>query len=164
MESVINSSTGRNDFMRLLVAQLQHQDPLEPVPQHEFLAQLAQFSQLEGIERLNTNFESLLKTQTENQKSQTDGITQLNDNMSSLLQLQQVNQGASLVGQHVIYTDPKEKTDYTVLGNPIEKKRYTSKEAVSAVELIDGSLHLRIGKDEYIPMNHVYGIADPTVK
>ena len=38
-------------FLKLLITQLQNQDPLAPVGQHEFLQQLAQFSTVEGIEK-----------------------------------------------------------------------------------------------------------------
>ena len=55
----ITSSQGRDEFLRLLTAQLKHQDPLDPVPQHEFLAQLAQFSTLEGIENTNQTMAEL---------------------------------------------------------------------------------------------------------
>jgi flagellar basal-body rod modification protein FlgD len=45
------SNTPKDEFLRLLVAQLQHQDPLEPQSGAEFVAQLAQFAQLEvGME------------------------------------------------------------------------------------------------------------------
>lgn len=56
-----NANSGRNEFLQLLVTQLQNQDPLEPVQQTDFLQQLAQFSTLEGIEKLNTSFGDLLK-------------------------------------------------------------------------------------------------------
>ena len=60
----VSATEVRDDFMQLLVTQLRNQDPLEPVAQHEFLGQLAQFSTLEGIEKLNANFEDMLKLQT----------------------------------------------------------------------------------------------------
>ena len=41
---------GRDAFLTLLVTQLQHQDPLEPQADGEFLAQLAQFSSLEQLQ------------------------------------------------------------------------------------------------------------------
>ena len=75
-----NSQVGRDQFMQLLVTQLRNQDPLEPVNQQDFLGQLAQFSQLEGIERLNLNFAESLK-------------------------FQQLSQGGALVGSRVEYTN-----------------------------------------------------------
>ena len=47
-------------FIRLFLSQLQFQDPLEPVDNREFLAQLAQFSNLEQSRQLSQNSESLL--------------------------------------------------------------------------------------------------------
>lgn len=49
---------GQDEFMRLLIAQLEHQDPLEPTDNGEFIAQMAQFSSLEGITNLNSTVES----------------------------------------------------------------------------------------------------------
>jgi flagellar basal-body rod modification protein FlgD len=47
----------KDAFLQLLVLQMQNQDPLEPVDNSEMLAQLAQFSALEGQNNLNENFE-----------------------------------------------------------------------------------------------------------
>jgi len=41
------SALGKQDFLNLLMAQMQHQDPMEPMKDHEFVAQLATFSGLE---------------------------------------------------------------------------------------------------------------------
>lgn len=59
------SVQGRNTidqegFIKLFLSQLQFQDPLEPVDNREFLAQLAQFSNLEQSRQLSLNSESLL--------------------------------------------------------------------------------------------------------
>src|SRR3954466_7369533 len=41
------STLGKDDFLKLLVGQLQHQDPMEPANDTEFIGQMAQFPQLE---------------------------------------------------------------------------------------------------------------------
>ena len=48
---------GRDAFLRLLTVQLQNQDPLEPVKNEDFVAQLAQFSSLEQLTLINENIE-----------------------------------------------------------------------------------------------------------
>jgi flagellar hook assembly protein FlgD len=48
------------DYMKLLVTQLQNQNPLEPLDNNEMASQLAQFSQLEQLETMNNSFERAL--------------------------------------------------------------------------------------------------------
>jgi flagellar basal-body rod modification protein FlgD len=48
----------QEDFMKLLVAQMQNQDPLNPMNDQEMVAQMAQFSLLEQMEALNKSFVS----------------------------------------------------------------------------------------------------------
>ena len=48
------------DYMKLLVAQLQNQNPLEPLDNKDMTAQLAQFSQLQQLENMNTSFGRVL--------------------------------------------------------------------------------------------------------
>jgi flagellar basal-body rod modification protein FlgD len=53
-----NSSTqalGKDDFLKLLVTQLQNQDPMNPTDSTAFVAQLAQFSSLEQLSNVNDN-------------------------------------------------------------------------------------------------------------
>ncbi|MBQ7738759.1 MAG: flagellar hook assembly protein FlgD [Desulfovibrionaceae bacterium] len=65
------TSTGNNmdkeDFLLLLVTQFQYQDPLNPMEDQEFVAQMAQFSSLEQLMNLNTSMEGLTDA-TENQQ------------------------------------------------------------------------------------------------
>lgn len=72
----VTAQESQQQFLQLLVAQVQHQDPLEPLQQEDFIHQLAQFSTLEGIEKLNAQF-------------------------SDMLELQQLTDGAQLVGRDV---------------------------------------------------------------
>jgi len=76
----ITSQMGQQQFLQLLIAQLKNQDPMDPVSQEDSIAQLAQFSTLEGIEQLNANFSSMMK-------------------------LQQLSEGATLVGKNVEWLD-----------------------------------------------------------
>ena len=61
-----NSSTtglGESDFLNLLIAQLKNQDPLNPVKDTDFIAQLANFSSLQQMTSMNTNMSNLLAQQ-----------------------------------------------------------------------------------------------------
>ena len=48
------------DYMKLLVVQLQNQNPLEPLDNNEMASQLAQFSQLSQLETMNSSFSKAL--------------------------------------------------------------------------------------------------------
>ncbi len=74
----VGQDLNKDDFLKLLVAQLRAQDPLEPVKDQEFIGQLAQFSTLESITALNASFGDLLK-------------------------LQQLTAGADLIGRNISY-------------------------------------------------------------
>lgn len=54
-----SSALGQQDFLTLMLAQLKNQDPLQPMENGEFLAQLAQFSTVGGIEKVNDTLASL---------------------------------------------------------------------------------------------------------
>ena len=51
-----NSSLDKDAFLKLLVAQMQYQDPLEPTSNTEYMSQLAQFSSVEELQNLSTSF------------------------------------------------------------------------------------------------------------
>ncbi|MDB5312199.1 MAG: flagellar hook capping protein [Gemmataceae bacterium] len=73
------SSVSTDQFLQLLVAQLQNQDPLNPLKSTDFINQLATLNNVQGIQTLNASFSEMLK-------------------------LQQLTQGAGLIGKTVTYT------------------------------------------------------------
>lgn len=63
MEAISDIGTAndiRSSFMKLMVAQLQNQNPLEPLDNNEMASQLAQLSELQQLETLNSNFGQVL--------------------------------------------------------------------------------------------------------
>ncbi len=65
MNSVTTAASASDiqmDYMKLLVTQLQNQNPLEPLDNKDMAAQLAQFSQLQQMEGLNTSFGKVLES------------------------------------------------------------------------------------------------------
>ena len=69
-----------NAFLQLLVAQMQNQDPTEPMSDTEYIAQLASFSNVEQS-------------------------TQINDKLDYLIQMSSVQQAGSLIGRSVTSAD-----------------------------------------------------------
>lgn len=67
-------SMGKEDFLKLLVAQLQNQDPMNPSDPTEFTAQLAQFSQLEQLTNVNKSLEGLGSMNSEMQRMSALGL------------------------------------------------------------------------------------------
>jgi flagellar basal-body rod modification protein FlgD len=77
----------RDAFLELLVTQLKNQDPLEPIDNQDYIAQLAQFSSLEELQGLNQNLV---------------GMIALNQSNALLAQL---TQGSALIGKTVEWLD-----------------------------------------------------------
>lgn len=78
---------GKDDFLKLFVEQLKSQDPLSPMDNNEFIAQSAQFTQLEQMTNLNTNITKFLEQQS--------------TLMESVLYSQTSTQALNLVGKQV---------------------------------------------------------------
>jgi flagellar basal-body rod modification protein FlgD len=80
-------SLDKDAFMKLLVSQLEHQDPLSPVANEDFVAQLATFSSLEQLEGLNQSVIAMIAL-----------------NQSNAL-LSQLTQSSALIGKQVSWKD-----------------------------------------------------------
>lgn len=68
------SDLGLNTFLKLMVTQLNNQDPFKPMDNGDFLGQIAQFASVTGIEDLNQNFDSLAATMTSGQALQAGSL------------------------------------------------------------------------------------------
>ena len=73
-----SANLSQTDFLNLLTAQLQNQDPLNPMSGSDFTSQLAQFTQMSGIQQLNTT-------------------------LTSMMTLQSITQAANLIGKTITY-------------------------------------------------------------
>ena len=60
MATINSATTIQADYLEVLIAQLQNQNPLEPMDNTEMASQLAQFSQLQQLESMNSNFAKVL--------------------------------------------------------------------------------------------------------
>lgn len=77
-----NDDLGKDDFMKLLLAQLQHQDPMNPMDDQAFIAQVAQFNTL-------------------------DQMTSMNKTLAAVLDSQQISEASNLIGKVVSAAGPE---------------------------------------------------------
>jgi flagellar basal-body rod modification protein FlgD len=57
-----NTAMGKDDFLKLLVGQLQHQDPMQPSDDQAWIGQMAQFSQLEQVSNTAATTQKIVDT------------------------------------------------------------------------------------------------------
>lgn len=122
---------GKDDFLTLLVAQLQNQDPMNPDDPTEFTAQLAQFSSLEQLFNINESMETLASTQ------------QQSDRFSTM----------DIIGKEVIYAD----NNFTFAGEPTNIGYQLDGSAASvsmAIRDANGSTVASLTPTELTPGNH----------
>lgn len=65
---------GQEDFMDLMLTQMNHQDPFKPMENGEFLTQMAQFSAVSGLKDIKDSFKNLADTMQSNQALQAAGM------------------------------------------------------------------------------------------
>jgi len=69
----------KDDFLKILITQLSHQDPTKPMEDKEFIAQMAQFSSLEQMTNMSQSFQDL-----SNRMNQSQAFSLLNKNVEFL--------------------------------------------------------------------------------
>lgn len=73
-QNVSKTSEDKDMFLKLLVTQLTHQDPMNPVEDKEFIAQLAQFTSVEELQKVNTSLDTMLSNADQNQLTSAVGL------------------------------------------------------------------------------------------
>ncbi|MBI5206471.1 MAG: flagellar hook capping protein [Candidatus Firestonebacteria bacterium] len=85
-------SLGFNDFMKILITELNHQNPLDPMDNKEFIAQTAQFASLSQMQSLNSSFQ----------------------NLSNIEQIANNSLSASFIGKNIKFIQNKEGENISV--------------------------------------------------
>ena len=126
-------SLGKDDFLRLLVAKMEHQDPLDPQSDEDFIAQLAQFSSLEQMSNMS---EALAES-----------------NQLGYLQMQSLNNAmsANLIGKEIVASYDGVYFD----GDSDPQISFTTEQYADRLELTitdeNGTVVRRIRQEEVAP-------------
>lgn len=128
-----STELGQDAFLKLLLTELENQNPLEPMGNTEFISQQAQFTQINELQKLNDSF-----------SSQTTQMQLLN---TSTALNNQVMQASNLVGKEVTVVNP-ENTEETITGT------------VTAANFTDGNATVTINGKDYA-LGYVTKIAQP---
>jgi flagellar basal-body rod modification protein FlgD len=152
-----NDTLGKDEFLKLLIAQLQHQDPTQPMEDKEFIAQLAEFSSLEQMQQLNAAMTGVNETLTENNGILTDGFLEMSEGIGSMTsgisgmitgQNTMTNGIAMMISQMLYATSVSQGT--ALLGREVDYETEdgeTRAGVVSALRLIDGEYKAVVGED-----------------
>lgn len=113
-----NEDLGQDAFMQLLLAQLRNQDPLKPMEDKDFIAQLAQFNSLNQLTQMAATLDNLVKAQSLGQGSALLGKTvrgladgQVVTGLVSGLQISDGNVVLDVEGQRMSLSDVQSVTE-----------------------------------------------------
>ncbi len=138
------------DYMKLLVIQMQNQNPLEPMSNQEMAAQLAQFSQLERMEDMSTNIQEMNLT-----------MEKLNSSFQGSLLMAEYDYAKSLLGKKVSFYS----NDYsTELEGGVEKVKIDPQTGYSYLDVkVDGFTNSKgdtVSETIEIQLGNILGISD----
>jgi len=118
-QATTKNSLGKDDFLKLLVAQMKNQDPMNPTDSTASIAQLAQFSSLEQMTNIST------------------AMSTLSQSMTNFSQQSSLTQGAVLIGKLVSGVD----TDgVTPIEGTVEAVKWLDGNPKLQIRKVDGTL------------------------
>jgi flagellar basal-body rod modification protein FlgD len=119
ISTAVNKAMGKDDFLKLLVTELRNQDPLQPMDNKDFIAQMAQFSSLEQMNNVSNSMDKL------------------NKSMFNFAQQASLTQGAAMIGKWVggINVDGA-----TPMEGIVEAVKWLDGEPMVQIRKTDGSL------------------------
>jgi len=120
MATVKSAAEQKLDFMKLMVTELQYQNPLEPLDNQQMAAQLAQFTQLELSEKMNNNLETI-----------NDTISKMNLGFTGAMLMAEIEYARSLLGHTVSFYN---ETYQQTLEGSVKGIRFVDGEPVLQVE------------------------------
>ena len=142
-----NDVTDANMFLKLMLKQMEQQDPTEPTDNSQWLAQMAQYSSLEAMNNLNSSFGKVA-----------DQLATMNDTIASNAS---ISQTLSLVGKEVTLQVPKiDDKGKPVLDDKGKQVYNEVKGTVTEASFAGGEGVISIGDKSY-PIGYVESIRNP---
>jgi len=117
-----------NDFLRLFIAELQNQDPLNPMDNAQMLQQISQIREIGATDKLTSTLDNMLS----NQKKEVEALNALTVAIGSVLLGQNLSSATGLIGKTIKAEDSQ---GLEIVG------------VVEKVSIIDGMPKLHIGND-----------------
>jgi len=134
VSNAVNKSLGKDDFLKLLTTELTNQDPLQPMDNKDFIAQMAQFSSLEQMNNVSKS------------------VQDLKTSMTTYFQQGLLSQGAALIGKQVSGIDTDGKT---VISGKVESVKWLDGNPQLNLLQTDGSY-------KTLEMNQITSVSEPS--
>jgi flagellar basal-body rod modification protein FlgD len=122
---IASAASQKMDFMNLLVTELRNQNPLEPMDNKQMASQLAQFSQLELTEGMNSNLETINTT-----------MNTMNTSFEGAIWMAQLDYAKSFLGKTVSFYDT---SNGTLVEGQVKKLTFENNTPVLSVQSGSGS-------------------------